>query len=182
MLELNLIMLFVIIAAFIAVEMKDLLSAVVSVAAAGLGLCIIFLILKAPDIAITQLVVEIFLLIILIRATIRKDLPFSTSGRWFFNTVMTVTFLIIFLSVGYFVIKQLPQFGHPLMRVSGYYLSEGLEKTRATNLVTSILLGFRAYDTLGEATVLFTAVISVLAVMRKKGRKKIGEAEDKYEL
>ena len=66
MLELNLIMLFVIIAAFIAVEMKDLLSAVVSVAAAGLGLCIMFLILKAPDIAITQLVVEIFLLIILI--------------------------------------------------------------------------------------------------------------------
>jgi len=52
MLELNLIMLFVIIAAFIAVEMKDLLSAVVSVAAAGLGLCIMFLILKAPDIAI----------------------------------------------------------------------------------------------------------------------------------
>ncbi|MCD6080713.1 MAG: DUF4040 domain-containing protein [Candidatus Omnitrophica bacterium] len=182
MLELNLIMLFVIIAAFIAVEMKDLLSAVVSVAAAGLGLCIMFLILKAPDIAITQLVVEIFLLIILIRATIRKDLPFSTSGRWFFNTLMTVVFLIVFLSVGYFVLKQLPQFGHPLMRVSGYYLSEGLEKTRATNLVTSILLGFRAYDTLGEATVLFTAVISVLAVMRKKGRKKIDEAEDKYEL
>lgn len=182
MLELNLIMLFVIIAALIAVEMKDLLSAVVSVAAAGLGLCIMFLLLKAPDIAITQLVVEIFLLIILIRATIRKDLPFSTSGRWFFNTLMTFIFLMVFLSIAYVCLKQIPQFGHPLMRVSKYYLTEGLPKTHATNLVTSILLGFRAYDTLGEATVLFTAVISVLAVMRKRGRKELGEKVEKDEL
>ena len=176
------IMIFIILAALIAVEIKDLLSSVVSVAAAGLGLCMLFLLLKAPDIAITQLVVEIFLLIILIRATIRKDLPFSTSGRWLFNTIMTLLFLIVFLTLSYFCLQQLPDFGTPLMRVSKYYLTEGLDKTKATNLVTSILLGFRAYDTLGEATVLFTAVVSVLAIMRRKGRKEVWEREETDEL
>ncbi len=182
MLELNLLMLFMIIAAFMAVEIKDLLSSVVAVSAAGLGLCIMFLFLKAPDIAITQLVVEIFLLVVLIRATIRRDLPFSISGRWFFNTVLTLVFLVVFLSVSYICLKQLPQFGSPAMRVSGYYLTEGLDKTQATNLITSILLGFRAYNTLGEATVLFAAVVAVLAVIRKKGRKEIDEEDISDEL
>ncbi len=181
MLELNIVLIFVILAAFIAIEIKDLLSSVVAVSAAGLGICIIFLILKAPDIAITQLVVEIFLLIVLIRATLRRDLPFSTSGRWVFNSVITIVFIILFIGISYICLKQLPVFGHPLMRVSKYYLTEGLDKTRATNFVTSILLGFRAYDTLGEATILFTAVISVLAVARKKGRKKIDEKVEEDE-
>ncbi len=61
------------------------------------------------------------------------------------------------------------------MRVSQNYLAEGLKKTGATNLVASVILDFRAYDTLGEATVLFTAVIGVLAVLRRIGRKKVNE-------
>ena len=171
-----------IIAALIALEVKDLLSSVVAVGAGGLALCICFLILKAPDLAITQLVVEILCLIILIRATIRKDLPFSTTGRWFFNTISTFIFLGVFLFLGYICFKELPRFGYPLMRVSKFYLTQGLNKTGATNLVTSVILNFRAYDTLGEATVLFTAVIGVLAVMRRRGRKKIEEEEERDEL
>jgi len=58
------------------------------------------------------------------------------------------------------------------MKVSQNYIKDGLLKTGAVNLVSSIILDFRAYDTLGEATVLFTAVIGVLAVMRKVGRKR----------
>jgi multisubunit Na+/H+ antiporter MnhB subunit len=49
-------------------------------------------------------------------------------------------------------------------------LLEAPEKTGATNLVTSVVWGYRGYDTLGEATVLFTAVIGVLAVLRAVGR------------
>ncbi len=90
MIELYFLLGFMIVGAVIAVEVKDLLSSIVAVVAAGLGLSLSFLVLKAPDLAITQLVVEILCLLILIRATIRKDLPFSTSGRWFFNTLITV--------------------------------------------------------------------------------------------
>ena len=177
MLELNILILFMVIGALIAIEVKDLLSAIVAVGAAGLALCIAFLILKAPDLAITQLVVEILCLIILIRATLRKDLPFSTTGRWVFNTLATFVFVIIFLYVGYLALKELPTFGQPIMRVSQFYLQDAKNLSKATNIVGSVILNFRAYDTLGEATVLFAAVIGVLAIMRRKGRKKIGEKE-----
>lgn len=177
MLELNILLIFMIIGALIALEVKDLLSSVVAVGASGLALSISFLLLKAPDLAITQLVVEILCLIILIRATIKKDLPFSTSGRWLFNTISTFVFLAVFLLLGWAILKYLPPFGKPLLRVSEFYLNQAKNYTHAANIVASIILNFRGYDTLGEATVLFTAVVGVLVVMRKKGRKKLEEKE-----
>lgn len=160
-----------IVGAVIALEMKDMVSSVIAVGAVGLGISIAFLMLKAPDLAITQLTVEILMLIILIRLTLRRDLPFSTSGRWFLNTFIMVIFVGVFLAVAYFAIKDLPGFGFPIMGVAKTYIIEGLQRTGATNLVTSVILDYRAYDTLGEATVLFTAAVGVITVMRKVGRK-----------
>jgi multisubunit Na+/H+ antiporter MnhB subunit len=164
-----------IVGAIIAIEVKDLLSSVIAVGAAGLGLSISFLILKAPDVAITQLVVEILILIILIQATLKKDLPFSTSGRWYLNTFIAFVFIVTFLAAALVCFKDLPEFGQPIMRVGATYLKEGLMQTGAANLVASVILDYRAFDTLGEATILFTAVIGVLAVVRRIGRKKEGE-------
>jgi len=172
MLELQILLIFMIIGALIAVKAKDLLSSVIALGVVGLGLSLAFLILKAPDLAIAQLVVEILCVIILIRATIKKDLLFSTSGRWFFNTMVTFIFLVVFLSFAYFCIKDLPEFGKPIMKVAQFFLTQGLRQTGATNLVSSVVLDYRAYDTLGEATILFTAVLAVMALMRRVGRKK----------
>ncbi len=175
MIELYILLTIMIIGAIIAIEVKDLLSSVVAVGAVGLVLSIVFLILKAPDVAITQLVVEILCLIILIQATLKKDLPFSTSGRWFFNTVITVSFMALLLIVAVKCFNDLPAFGYPIMRVAGEYLKEGLTATGATNIVSAVILDYRAYDTLGEATILFTAVIGVLAIVRRVGRKPKGK-------
>jgi multisubunit Na+/H+ antiporter MnhB subunit len=175
MIELYILLIFMIIGAIIAIETRDLLSSVVTVGAVGLGLSIVFLVLKAPDVAITQLVVEILALIILIRATLKRDIPFSTSGRWFLNTVIMVSFIAIFMATAVKCFKDLPEFGYPVMRVAKAYISGGVAKTGATNLVGSVILDYRAYDTLGEATILFTAVIGVLAIVRRKGRKRIRE-------
>ena len=178
MIELYILLIFMIIGAIIAIEAKDLLSSVVAVGAVGLGLSIVFLILKAPDVAITQLVVELLALIILIRATLKKDLPFSTSGRWLTNTVIVLAFIIMLLFVASTAFKDLPQFGYPIMRVADTYLKNGIAKTGATNVVSSVILDYRAFDTLGEATVLFTAVIGVLAIARRVGRKKEGQTSE----
>jgi len=175
MIELYVLLIFMIIGAIVAIEMKDLLSSVIAVGAVGLGLSIVLLILKAPDVAITQLVVEMLCLIILIRATLKKDLPFSTTGRWLLNTLITAGFIVVFLLVAIRAFKDLPEFGYPIMRVANIYLKEGLVRTGASNIVSSVILDFRAYDTLGETTVLFTAVIGVLAVVRRIGRKKKDE-------
>jgi len=170
--ELNLLLLFMVFAAVVAVEIEDLLSSVIAVGAVGLGLSLAFLLLKAPDLAITQLVVEILCLIILIRLTIKKDLPLIRDGRWLFNSVSTLLFIASFLLFAYFAVRELPQFGTPIMRVAKEYIEQGLKNTGATNIVAAIILDFRGYDTLGEATILFTAVMGVLAVMRRVGRIK----------
>ena len=171
MIEIHLILIFMIIAALIAVQVKDLLSSVVAVGAVGIGLSMGFLVLKAPDLAIMQLVVEILSLIILIRATIRKDLPFSMSGRRVFNTFSTTIFLAMFLISAYFALKNIPAFGGAAMRVSSAYIS-GSRAVGAKNVVAAITLNFRALDTLGEATVLFVAVVGILAIARKIGHDK----------
>ena len=172
MIEIHLVLIFMIAGAIIAVEVKDLLSNIVAVGAVGIGLSFAFLLLKAPDLAIMQLVVEILSLIILIRGTIRKDLPFSTSGRWVFNTFSTLTFLAVFLVFCGYALKELPRFGDPIMWTSKTYLEEGLKKTGAYNIVTAITLNYRAFDTLGEMVAFFASMIGVLAVARRVGRNR----------
>jgi len=171
--ELHFLLLFMIVAAIVAIEARDLLSSVIAVGAAGFALCLAFLILKAPDLAITQLVVEILILIILIRATIRRDLPLAIEGRWFFNTISTLVFIAVFLFFAYTALRELPSFGQPIMAVAKKYLEEGTQATGAVNLVSAVILDFRAFDTLGEATVLFASVIGIMAVLRRPGRREI---------
>jgi len=160
-----------VVGSIIAVETKDLLSSVVSVALVGFSMGVSFLLLGAPDIAIVQVVMEVLCLIILLRATVRRD---DTTIYKYIETFAVATaliFLAVFLILSYRAFKDLPPFGHPLMTVSGEYLRNGLAKTGAANMVTAVLLDFRAYDTLGEATVLFVSILGAIAVLRRRGRK-----------
>ncbi len=168
--ELHLLLILMIIAAVTAVAMKDLISSLIALSAAGLGLSLAFLVLKAPNLAITQLVVEILVIIILIRATIRRDLPLVIDGRWVFNTTATVLFVVCFLAFGYLALRELPNFGDPAMKVSSEYITSGFQRSGASNIVTAITLDFRSFDALGEAALLFASVIGLLAITRKIGR------------
>jgi len=50
-----------------------------------------------------------------------------------------------------------------------YFIENAQNETGANNVVTSVVFDYRGYDTLGEATVLFTAVTGVgLALRRRK--------------
>lgn len=173
MIELHIILVFMIVAAVMAVEMRGLLSSVIAVGAVGMGLVLQFLLLRAPDLAITQLVVEILILIMLIRATVRMERPSESTlrARWGYVLCM-LGFAGVFLFFGYKALAGLPPFGEPLMNVSSYYIDNALELTGAANIVSAILLDFRAYDTLGELTILFASIVGAAAVLRKIGRKK----------
>jgi multisubunit Na+/H+ antiporter MnhB subunit len=171
MLELYILLIFMIVGALVALLSKDLLSSVVALGAVGLSLSLTFLLLKAPDLAITQLVVELLSLIILIRATIRKGLPRVPTHGWWYPTAMGVGFAVVLVLVALRCFSDLPTFGEPRLRVAQHYLDAGLQETGATNLVAAVILDYRAFDTLGEATVLFTTAIGVLAVTRRIGRK-----------
>ncbi|MGE0823008.1 MAG: hydrogen gas-evolving membrane-bound hydrogenase subunit E [Candidatus Binatia bacterium] len=171
MLELYILLIFMIIGALVALQSKDLLSSVVALGAVGLSLSLTFLILKAPDLALTQLVVELLSLIILIRATLKKGVPPIPTGGWRYPTAMGVGFAVVLTLVAFHCFPDLPTFGEPRVRVAQHYVDSGVRETGATNLVAAVILDYRAFDTLGEATVLFTTAIGVLAVTRRVGRK-----------
>jgi multicomponent Na+:H+ antiporter subunit B len=172
MLDINIVLIMMILGAVIAVEVRSLLSAIVAVGAVGLLQAIAFLMLKAPDLAIVQLVVEILALIILLRATIGRETATREDGFRFMPFLVGIVLVTPVVIVACLAALKVPAFGHPLMRVAKTYLAEGLAQTGAANIVSSVILDFRAYDTLGEAVVLFTAVVGALAVLRGIGRKK----------
>jgi len=176
------LLLFILIAAVIAVETDNLLSSVICVGAIGFGGSLMFLFLRAPDIAITQIVVEVLGLIILIRATISRDRTFITGDREFFGVVVSVVIIFVILLAGMKVFETLPDFGTPIFATapeaaSQTYISDGMQKTGAANLVASVILDFRAYDTLGEATVLFTTIIGATVILRKKAKKRLEDPD-----
>ncbi len=58
-------------------------------------------------------------------------------------------------------------FGHPKYSdMDDYFIHNGQNQTGANNIVTSIVFDYRGFDTLGEASVLFTAVLAVGMVLR----------------
>ena len=168
------LMVLMIIGAIVAIQSKDLLSAVISMGIVGFGLTLVFLVLQAPDLAVVQIVVETLTLVILIAAimkTTREESRVKKPAVVIYSGIATVILLVILVFIFIDTFKVLPNFGYPDLRMSEYYIEQGLNKTGAANLVASVILDFRAYDTLGEATVLFTAVMGIWAVLRRKGRK-----------
>lgn len=68
-------------------------------------------------------------------------------------------------------------FGEDKTRVGNYYIEKGREETGATNIVTSVVVNYRGFDTLGEVTVLFVAAIGLGAVLATRKKKEKSEVE-----
>lgn len=186
---------FILLAGLIAAEARDLLSSVIAIGAAGFALSVVDLLLGAPDLAFPQVLVEIVTVVLLIRMIMtRKD----TSRQTPRDTLRTgiallgggIFIVAVYLAASGVVEKGgIPPLGQPVLAgdvakpvhersgVSADYLERCKEDTGAANVVTGILLDYRAYDTLGEATVIFVAVLGGYAVLRRRGRKKKGEVE-----
>ena len=86
-----------------------------------------------------------------------------------------VTAVILLGLVGYYLFSyfiQIP-FGEDRSSVGDYYLNNTVEQTGSVNTVTSIIVSYRGFDTLGEVTVLFLAATGLGAILfDKKGKKR----------
>lgn len=173
-LAISVILVLMIIGAIYAIHARDLLSAVITGGIVGYGLVICFLLLKAPDLAIVQIVVETITLIIMVAVVLdsSRDEPFSKPDLQGYITAATAVLIVIglfyFLKIS---VTSLDEFGKGTLRMAQAYVEGATEKTGSANLVTGVVFDFRGYDTLGEATVLVTAVLGVLTILRIKGKK-----------
>ena len=97
-------------------------------------------------------------------------------------SVLFCVFLAVMLLVA---VSELPTFGEPdnpvNNEVAERYIANGLQETGAVNIVTGMILDYRAFDTLGESHVLFIATCTVLILLRvdKKSIQDISETNDR---
>ncbi len=85
----------------------------------------------------------------------------------------TLPILFILLLAAYVVlvaVAELPPYGmsgNPVQnQVSEGYIENAWEETGVLNMVTAIVLDYRAYDTMFETIVLFTAVLAVIITLK----------------
>ena len=86
------------------------------------------------------------------------------------RTAMEAVTLIIIGILLILVVREMPPFGEPTNpvhnEVSQYYLENTQEETGVQNVVAAVITDYRGFDTLGELTVLLTAIAALLAVLR----------------
>lgn len=96
--------------------------------------------------------------------------------------VASVVICLVMIFILLITVSFLPEFGNPDNPVNNVvsqrYIEKGLEETGAVNIVSGMILDYRAFDTLGESTVLFAAASSVMMLLRKE--KKGKETSNKF--
>jgi multisubunit Na+/H+ antiporter MnhB subunit len=173
-LAVSVILVFMILGAIFAIHAKDLLSAVIACGIVGYGLVICFLLLKAPDLAIVQIVVETITLVIMVAVVLDSTREELFSKPDIQGYISIVTALLVMIVIFYFLrlaTGSLDKFGEGSLRMAHNYIEGAAERTGSANLVTGVIFDFRGYDTLGEATVLVTAVLGALTILRIRGKK-----------
>lgn len=89
---------------------------------------------------------------------------------------VSILFCVFLMALLLVTISYLPATGaadKPVNNeVAARYIENGLEETGAVNIVSGMILDYRAFDTLGESHVLFTATITVLILLRLDKNKK----------
>ena len=76
--------------------------------------------------------------------------------------------LIVFVGLLMMVALEIHPFGYPPSEMDDYIIENTQRETGANNAVTAVVFDYRGYDTLGEATILFTAVTGVVVLFRSK--------------
>lgn len=112
---------------------------------------------------------------------IRRDKVYDVEGNKLiigFNKIyhyIAVIFLVSLLVMLVATVSYLPPVGEPDRAVNNEvparYIENGLQETGAVNIVTGMILDYRAFDTLGESNVLFVATITVLILLQASKAK-----------
>jgi multicomponent K+:H+ antiporter subunit A len=147
-------------------------AALILLGGAGLATCVSFVWMSAPDLALTQLVVEAVttvLLLLGLRWLPKRiaDLPAVApvpGVRWyrFRDLVIAVAAGSGLAMLAYAVMTSPPPAG-----IAGYFTRNAYSEGGGTNVVNVILVDFRAFDTLGEISVLCIVALAVYALLRR---------------
>jgi multicomponent Na+:H+ antiporter subunit A len=151
------------------------ITAVVLLGIVGYCIALIFAMYGAPDLAITQFLVET-LSIILFVLVIYHLPPGKSLSSLRIRLRDTGVSILLGVAVTLMLMKALTI--DPEKRLTSYFM-ENAVVAQGRNVVNVILVDFRAIDTLGEVVVLAVAGLGVYAVLRfGRGRRKTNEVDE----
>ena len=150
-------------AALSATLASSTMAAVLALGTVGYGVALMFVLYGAPDLAMTQFSVETLTVVIFVLVFRRfpRFGPMSPGIIWARDALIATTVGGLIAALVLFVGTS----GTP-SRLAGYFVENGPTLGHGRNIVNVILVDFRAFDTLGEITVLVTAAIGVAALLR----------------
>lgn len=167
-----LLMVLMVIAAIAATVLPGYLPAIIALSALGYMVSLLFIYLKAPDLALTQILVEtlstiIFLLVIVkIPQKFKETISKTTFVRdLIISSAIASTVFIILINATQGIIS-------PFESLSHYFIENSLPLAGGHNIVNVIIVDFRAYDTLGEISVLFLAAFGVYNLIHSRSEDK----------
>ena len=152
-------------AAAVVVSAKRRLAAIGGMGGVGAGVALIFLIFGAPDIALTQLLVET-LTVIIVSLVLLKLPPIETAPKR--SRQRRALDATVALSVGLLIASLLMGIVDlPLARdLTAFFEAKSYAAAHGRNIVNVILVDFRSLDTLGEITVIVLAAWAAVALIR----------------
>lgn len=179
-----LLMAILIITAIAVAFTKRNLTAIIIFTTYSLVMSILWILIKSPDLAITEAAVGTGITSLLFYITLRdvgelvsttkvkkRKKSKKTESNLAYN-FFSILFTLGIVSILLYTINFLPEQGGfnvpALNEVFDRYVSSGVEETGAINIVAAVILDYRAFDTFGEATMLFTATMGVVSLLRKK--------------
>lgn len=173
------ILAFLVVIAITVIRLRDLFAVVMLFGIYSLLSAALLVTLDAPDVAFTEAVVGAGISTVLMLATLaltERHERRPSHRPWLPLAVVLVTggFLV-------YGTLDIPPFGDAANPINQHvvprYLEESAEEIGIPNVVTSVLAGYRGYDTLGETTVIFTAGMSVLILLgsARRLRRKRGD-------
>ena len=163
---------------------KKNLSAVIIFTVYSLVMSIVWVLIESPDLAITEAAVGAgitsLLFYVLLSSTdelkefenikYRKKKQKQGKNKKAYN-FFGITFTVLIIVLLLITVNSLPPYGgvdNPAVNeVFNRYVSEGVNETGALNLVAAVILDYRAFDTFGEAIMLFTSTMAVVGLLRK---------------
>jgi multicomponent Na+:H+ antiporter subunit A len=157
----------VVVAAVIAVRSRSRFRSVAAMGVAGYAIALVFLLFGAPDLAMTQFVVETLTVIVFVLAfrLLPRYAALSSTRARGVDLVVCVAMGVVMAAL------VLVAGSAPGDRISPFYAENSVPGAHGRNIVNVILVDFRGLDTLGEITVLAVACFGVLALLKLRSRE-----------
>jgi multicomponent Na+:H+ antiporter subunit A len=144
---------------------RSRLTAITALGGVGAGIAIVYVVYGAIDVAMTQLFVEILVVVFLAIAMVR--LP--PSGAVPFHAGNALVAVLLGVTVTLAVLAVL---GTPLdPTLTRFFEAASYPEAHGKNVVNVILVDFRGFDTMGEISVIVIAGIAAVAVLRAGRRQ-----------